>query len=140
MTSTKKHLKNTLLNKLAIESPDDKFVDVTLKDGSKGLTYSPCTLMSMPLSMEKHKMKTKYTTTQKVNYRQEDEIINKPLSCTDLYAMNTKPIRMVQLIYPNQSEILAYNIDDKIIYTQTSSLTRIWHSIPTSRYVITEST
>ena len=40
-----KALKNTLLNKLAIESPDNKFVDVTLKDGSKGLSYSPCTLM-----------------------------------------------------------------------------------------------
>ena len=40
-----KALKNTLLNKLAIESPDNKFVDVTLKDGSKALTYSPCTLM-----------------------------------------------------------------------------------------------
>ena len=41
----KKALKNTLLNKLAIESPDNKFVDITLKDGSKGLTYSPGTLM-----------------------------------------------------------------------------------------------
>ena len=40
-----KAFKNTLLNKLAVESPDNKFVDVTLKDGSKGLTYSPCTLM-----------------------------------------------------------------------------------------------
>ena len=40
-----KALKNTVLNKLAIESPDNKFVDVTLKYGSKGLTYSPCTLM-----------------------------------------------------------------------------------------------
>ena len=40
-----KALKNTLLNKLAIESPDNKFVDITLKDGSKGLTYSSCTLM-----------------------------------------------------------------------------------------------
>ena len=29
-------------------------------------------------------MKVKYTTMQKVNYRQEDEIINKPLSCTEL--------------------------------------------------------
>ena len=37
----KKALKNTLLNKSAIESPDNKFVDITLK----GLTYSPCTLM-----------------------------------------------------------------------------------------------
>ena len=40
-----KALRNTLLNKLAIESPDNKFVDVTLKDSSKGLIYSPCTLM-----------------------------------------------------------------------------------------------
>ena len=41
-----KALKNTLLNKLPIESPDNKFVDITLKDGLKGLTYSPCTLMN----------------------------------------------------------------------------------------------
>ena len=40
-----KALKNILLNNLAIESPHNKFIDVTLKDGSKGLTYSPCTLM-----------------------------------------------------------------------------------------------
>ena len=40
-----KALKNTLLNKSAIESPDKKFVDVTLKDGSNGLMYNPCTLM-----------------------------------------------------------------------------------------------
>ena len=40
-----KAFKNTLLNKSAIESPDYKFGDVTLKDGSKGLTYSPHTLM-----------------------------------------------------------------------------------------------
>ena len=41
----KKALKNTLLNKSSIESPDNKFVDITLKDGSKGITYSSCTLM-----------------------------------------------------------------------------------------------
>ena len=40
-----KELKNTLLNKLAIGSPDNKFIDVILKDCSKGLIYSPCTLM-----------------------------------------------------------------------------------------------
>ena len=44
-----KALKNTLLNKLAIESPDNKFVDFTLKDGSKGLTYSPGTLNGLCL-------------------------------------------------------------------------------------------
>ena len=40
-----KALKNTLLNKSAIESPDHKFADLTLKDGSKGLMHSPCTLV-----------------------------------------------------------------------------------------------
>ena len=40
-----KTLKNTLLNKSVIGSHDNKFVDMTLKDGSKGLMYSPCTLM-----------------------------------------------------------------------------------------------
>ena len=29
-------------------------------------------------------MKAKYITKQKVNYREENEIINKPLSCTEL--------------------------------------------------------
>ena len=40
-----KALKNTLLNKSVIQSPDNKFVDMTLKDGSKVLMYSPCILM-----------------------------------------------------------------------------------------------
>ena len=40
-----KVLKITLLNKSVIESSDNKFVDLTLKDGSKGIMYSPCTLM-----------------------------------------------------------------------------------------------
>ena len=34
--------------------------------------------------MAKHNMKARYITKQKVNYREEDEIINKPLSCTEL--------------------------------------------------------
>ena len=41
-------------------------------------------LWTMPLFMAKHNMKAKYITMQKVNYREEDEIINKPLSCTEL--------------------------------------------------------
>ena len=40
-------------------------------------------LWTTPLFMAKHNMKAKYITKQKVNYR-EDEIINKPLSCTEL--------------------------------------------------------
>ena len=74
-----KVLKNTLLNKLAIESPDNKFVDITVKDGSKGLTQVLVLLWTMPQFMAKHNMKVKYITMQKVNYREEDEIINKLL-------------------------------------------------------------
>ena len=40
-----KALKNTLLNKLAIESPDNKFEDITEKDDSQGLAYCPSTIV-----------------------------------------------------------------------------------------------
>ena len=39
-----KALENTLLNKLAIETPDNKIQEVTLKDGSKELNYLPGTI------------------------------------------------------------------------------------------------
>ena len=41
-------------------------------------------LWTMPLFMAKHKIKTKYILKQQIKYREEDEIINKPLSCTEL--------------------------------------------------------
>ena len=40
-----KALKNTLLNKFAIETPDNKIQEVTLKDGSKELNYLSGTIM-----------------------------------------------------------------------------------------------
>ena len=40
-----KALKNTLLNKFAIETPNNKIQEVTLKDGSKELNYLPGTIM-----------------------------------------------------------------------------------------------
>ena len=40
-----KALKNTLLNKLAIETPDNKIQEVTLKDCLKELNYLPGTIM-----------------------------------------------------------------------------------------------
>ena len=40
-----KALKNTLLNKLAIETPNNKIQEVSLKDGSKDLNYLPGTIM-----------------------------------------------------------------------------------------------
>ena len=41
-------------------------------------------LWTMPLFMAKHNNKTKYISKQQINHREEDEIINKPLSCTEL--------------------------------------------------------
>ena len=41
-------------------------------------------LLTMPLFMAKHNIKTNYILKQQINYREEDEIINKPLSCTEL--------------------------------------------------------
>ena len=41
----KKKLKNTLLNKFAIETPDNKIQEVTLKDGLKEPDYLPGTIM-----------------------------------------------------------------------------------------------
>ena len=40
-----KALKNTLFNKFAIETPDNKIQEVTLEDGSKELNYLPGTIM-----------------------------------------------------------------------------------------------
>ena len=40
-----KALKNTLLNKFTIETPDNKIQEVTLEDGSKDLNYLPGTIM-----------------------------------------------------------------------------------------------
>ena len=34
--------------------------------------------------MAKHNIKANYVIMKKVNYREEDEINNKPLSCTEL--------------------------------------------------------
>ena len=38
-------LKNTLLNKFAIETPNNKLQKVTLQDGSKEINYLPGTIM-----------------------------------------------------------------------------------------------
>ena len=40
-----KTLKNTLLDKFAIKTPDNKIQKVTLEDGSKELNYLPGTIM-----------------------------------------------------------------------------------------------
>ena len=75
----KKALKNTLINKLAIESPDHKFEDVTLKMADKVLLIALVLLWITPQFMEQHSLKAKYQLMQRINYRTEDEIINEPL-------------------------------------------------------------
>ena len=40
-----KALKNTLLNKFAVETPNNKLQDITLQDDSKELDYLPSTIM-----------------------------------------------------------------------------------------------
>ena len=78
-----KALKNTLLNKFAIETPDNKIQEVTLEDGSKELNYLPGTIMDYA-SIYGRSVMPKFRKTNKVNYRQEDEIVNSPHSCTSL--------------------------------------------------------
>ena len=63
-----KALKNTLLNKSAIESPDNKFVDITFKMVQKVLHVVLVSLWTVSLFMAKHGMKTTYITKQQVNY------------------------------------------------------------------------
>ena len=68
-------------------------------------------LWTMPLFMAKHSMKTKYITKQQVTYRKEDEIINKPLSCTELICneYQTNKNGMIKVCY--------YRIYIDVIYT-----------------------
>ena len=49
--------------------------------------------------MAKHEIKTKYITKEKVNYR-EDEIINKPLSCTALECAEYKTDKETRYWHP----------------------------------------
>ena len=62
--------------------------------------------------MAKHNIKTKYIFKQQINYKEEDEIINKPWHVQNSNVTNIKQTKMVQLISQDQGEIPAYNIDD----------------------------
>ena len=75
-----KALKNTLLNKLAIETPDNKILEVTLKDGSKELNYLAL-LWIMPPLIARRSIIPKFCKTNKISHREEDEIVNSLQSC-----------------------------------------------------------
>ena len=66
----------------------------------------------MPPFMAKYNIKTKYILKEQINYREEDKIINKLLSCTELKCNEYQTDKDGAVISPDQSEILAYNIDD----------------------------
>ena len=72
-------------------------------------------LWTMPLFMAKHSMKTKYITKQQVNYREEDEIINKPLSCTELVCneYQTNKDGMIDLSRSKQDTGIQYGRQQK---------------------------
>ena len=77
-------LKNTLLNKFAIKTPNNKLQEVTLQDGSKELDYLPGTIMDYVQCMGKRIIKAKYRQTRVVNYRQDNNDFNTLSTCTFL--------------------------------------------------------
>ena len=77
-----KALKNTLLNKFAIETPDNKIQEVTLRDGSMNLIIFLALLWIMLPLIVKRSIIPQFQKMNKVNYREEDEIVNRPQSCT----------------------------------------------------------
>ena len=79
-----KALKNTLLNKFAIETLNNKLQEVTLQDGSKELDYFLVLLWTMHQCIAKRSIKAKYRETGKINYRQENDVTNIPLTCTSI--------------------------------------------------------
>ena len=74
-------LKNTLLNKFPIKTPNNKLQEVTLQDGSKETNYLPGTMHHY---RAKRIIKAKYRETKVVNYRQDNDDFNTLLTCTFL--------------------------------------------------------
>ena len=66
-----KALKNTLLNKFAIETPDNKIQEVTLKDDSKNVIIFLVLLWIMPQFTAKRSIIPKFRKINKVNYREK---------------------------------------------------------------------
>ena len=65
--------------------------------------------------MAKHSMKTKYITKQQFNYREEDEVINKLLSCTELICneYQTNKDGMINLSRSKQDTSIQYRRQQK---------------------------
>ena len=93
-------LKNTLLNKFAIETLNNKLQEVTLQDGSKELNYLPGTIVDYTAERI---ITTKYKKTKVVNYRQQNDNLNILETCTFLTATNTEQIMMDILILQDKN-------------------------------------
>ena len=77
-------LKNTLLNKFVIKTQNNILQEVTLQDGSKKLITFLVLLWTMHHYRAKRIIKAKYKETTVVNYRQDNDNLRTPLTCTFL--------------------------------------------------------
>ena len=77
-----KALKNTLLNKLAIETPDNKIQEVTLKMVQKKLIIFLALLWITPPLIVRRSIMPKFQKMSKISYREEVDKINSLHSCT----------------------------------------------------------
>ena len=77
-------LKNTLLNKFAIETPNNKLQEVTLQDGPRNLITFLALLWIMQHYTAERILTTKYKKTKVVNYRQQNDNLNILETCTFL--------------------------------------------------------
>ena len=112
-------LKNSLSNKFAIETPNNKLQEVTLQDGSKEINYLPGTITGTSWYYYHYKarriVKAKYRETRVVTYRQNNNDFNTLSTCTfldcDEYRMNyggqidtTRCKRAVGIQYKHESK------------------------------------
>ena len=77
-------LKNTLLNKFAIKTLNNKLQEVTLQDGSKEINIFLVLLWTMHHYRAKRIVKAKYRETRVVNYKQNNDDFNTLSTCTFL--------------------------------------------------------
>ena len=103
-----KALKNTLLNKFAIETPNNKMQEVTLKDGSKELNYLPGSITyRTPRDGEIDIMRWKRDTG--IQYRHEKK--------EDVTGFIPKPIAQPEygMVYQHQGMLLQ-NLHHRYLY------------------------
>ena len=100
----------------------------------------------MPQFMANRSVMTKFRKMHKVNYRQEDEIVNSPHSCTSLECSiyRTSKDGEIDLMRQKRDTGIQYRHEKKRrcqgIHPKTDRMTQVRNSISASRYVTTKST